>query len=41
MMYKISADTVITKFFCAVIYAGGVFVGTLWYISKKIANMED
>lgn len=41
MMHKISAAPVITKFFCAVVYAGGVFVGTLWYISKKIAHMED
>ena len=40
-MYKISAAPVITKFFYAVVYAGGVFVGTLWYISKKIAEMED
>lgn len=39
-MYKISAAHVITKFFCAVVYAVGVFVGTLWYISKKIAEME-
>lgn len=41
MMHKISAAPVITKFFCAVVYAGGVFVWTLWYISKKIAHMED
>lgn len=40
-MYEISAAPVIKKFFCAVVYVGGVFVGTLWYISKKIANMED
>ena len=41
MIYKISAAPVITKCFCSVVYACGVFVGTLWYISKKIAEMED
>ncbi len=40
-MYEISPAPVIKKFFCAAVYAGCVFVGTLWYISKKIARMED
>lgn len=40
-MYELSPALVIEKIFCAAVRAGGVFIGAVWYISKKIALMED
>nr|DAG29841.1 MAG TPA: hypothetical protein [Caudoviricetes sp.] len=40
-MYELSPALVIEKIFCAAVRAGCVFIGTVWYISKKIANRED